>query len=392
MRNIGIWICMFLLGMAPGLRAATPQADVELSVADVYGDAHDTASVGDDSVDIELTLDDLDQSPSVNSSDAPARDAAIGQGSYKMYQTGSEPEESSDDLLDEMNSEKYSFYDDYLVLDNKRNSLEMGIEWFDYTYREEGFMKLDGTMAGVYAVYTHRQAEPQEQARTWRELFKGSKYALFDMIRLDTRFSRGDDIKYIGSGVNEDETHWAWESRAVIGYDVAMKDNVTITPYIGLGYRYLMDDNGGETIYYGHTGYWSYDRESKYIYMPIGFDIVRKLADRWTIGLNFEYDIFLDGEQTSHFEDGPAGSNYDTMVNEQDEGYGLRGSLRLVREGNRVDFVIEPFARYWHIKDSDIAFKTRDGQYIEVSPGYYLAGLEPNNRTWEFGIRAGIRF
>ena len=337
------------------------RATVELSVEDVYGEKPQTQ-----------------------------------EKSFKKIDTEKNRVSAGDDLRDKINmseDEEYSFYDDYFVLDRKRNTLEIGVEWFDYAYREEGLMKLDGTMVGAYLVYTHRQAEPQEQARHWKDLFKASKYALFDMIRLDTRFSRGDDIKYRGSAINEDETHWTWESRAVIGYDVAVKENVIVTPYVGLGYRYLMDDNGGETIYYGHTGYWTYDRESKYIYMPIGFDIMRKLRNRWTIGLNLEYDIFLDGEQTSHFGDGPAGSNYDTAVNEQDEGYGLRGSIRLVKEGNRVDFVIEPFARYWHIKDSEITFLTRNGQHIPgATPGTYKAGKEPNNRTWEFGLRAGIRF
>jgi|GEM_PF-1183839 len=379
MRKVGLWICMFLLGVAPGLRAATPQADVELSVADVYGDAHASSSVGDDSVDVELTLDDLDQSPSVNSSDAPApaRDAAIGQGSYKMYQTGSGSEEPCDDLLDEMNSEKYSFYDDYLVLDNKRNSLEMGIEWFDYTYREEGFMKLDGTMAGVYAVYTHRQAEPQEQARTWRELFKGSKYALFDMIRLDTRFSQGDDMHYRSGGTGEmfDQEQWTWESRAVVGYDVAVKQSMILTPYIGLGYRYLMHDNSGRQ---SSTGAWGYDRESTYWYLPLGFDLEHEIGSGWSMVWNFEYDFFLDGEQRSHLEDVPGYS--EELVNNQDEGWGYRGSLMVVRKMKSVDLMAGPFARYWHIKDSDVQCT------VDV------CGLEPHNRTWEFGIRAGIRF
>jgi len=432
MKKLIVMMCLMVLGLASGLRAAAPRVDMELTVEDVYGGSQpviqlaraDAQSAGADvlgrsgtsqpvqlaQADIELTVEDVYGGSSTARTRAAEPEAAAdveltlddvygdpvstGGEDYDYEAAVSESDEQLAAMADDeaVDDGSYSLYDDYLVLDKTGNSLELGVEWFDYTYREEGFMKLDGTMAGVYAVYTHRQAEPQEQARHWKDLFKSSKYALFDMIRLDTRFSQGDDIKYRGSAISEDETHWTWESRAVIGYDVALQETVTVTPYIGLGYRYLMDDNGGETIYYGHTGYWTYDRESKYIYMPIGFDIVRKLADRWTIGLNLEYDIFLDGEQTSHFEDGPAGSNYDTAVNEQDEGYGLRGSLRLVREGTRMDFVIEPFARYWHIKDSEITFLTSGGQHIEVSPGYYLVGIEPNNRTWEFGIRAGIRF
>ncbi|HSW38934.1 MAG TPA: hypothetical protein VLL97_05520, partial [Acidobacteriota bacterium] len=60
------------------------------------------------------------------------------------------------EISKEPGDEGYSFYDDWVDLNNDRNSLELGGEWFDYTYREEGLMKLDGDMYGVYAAYGHR--------------------------------------------------------------------------------------------------------------------------------------------------------------------------------------------------------------------------------------------
>ncbi len=259
--------------------------------------------------------------------------------------------------------------------ENSLNSAELGAEIFDYTYREEGFMKLDGSMVGVYGVYTHRFHE-NDPVNSLGEIFSGVER--LNVLRLDSRYSRGSDIKYRseGSGEKEDETHFAHETRVVVGadYPISGKD-VTLTPYAGLGYRYLKDDNGGQQT---TTGHWSYDRESKYVYIPLGIDIARTFERGWKTVVNLEYDIFVDGTQESHLGDVPGYS--ETLSNDQNKGYGYRGSIKVIKETPSVNFVVEPFTRYWHIKDSDA------GCTVD------LCGLEPNNRTWEFGLKTGIQF
>lgn len=287
----------------------------------------------------------------------------------------SQPSSSRTFLSAPASSGRDSFYDRFLNLRRPENSLEIGVEWFDYTYREEAFMKLDGTMQGLYADYRHHFKENQP-VETWRDVWGAPNN--FNVLMLQTRYSYGDDIKYRSSGTGEayDEEHYVWESRILLGYDVPLRNRmITVTPYFGLGYRYLLDDNGGKQT---TSEAWSYDRESHYFYLPLGMDVTRQFENQWSLGLNLEYDFFITGTQKTHFEDVPGYS--ETLTNKQDSGYGMRGSVKAVKEFNAVDFVMEPFARYWHIQDSD------------VSCTVDTCGLEPKNRTWEFGIRAGVRF
>ncbi len=268
-------------------------------------------------------------------------------------------------------------YEYFNFIDNPLNSLEAGFEVFDYTYREEGFMKLDGSMAGVYGVYTHHFHE-NEPVGSWKEVFSGVDRLNF--IRLDSRYSRGTDIKYRseGTGESENETHFAYETRLVAGADYPVSGTpVTVSPYVGLGYRYLKDDNGGGRT---STGNWSYDRESEYVYIPLGVDVARSFNSGWKAVANLEYDFFVDGTQKSHLEDDPNGIYTETLVNDQNQGYGCRGSVKFIKEMTAVNVVFEPFTRYWHIKASEGAC-TSD-----------TCGIEPNNRTWEFGVKAGIQF
>ncbi len=340
--------------------------------------------------DVVLSVEDVYEfRPKAQSSGSMAAETMVVGSASDSSDALLEPVPLPSEISKEPGDDGYSFYDDWVDLSNDRNSLELGGEWFDYTYREEGFMKLDGTMHGVYATYAHRFHE-NTPVETWKDVWNAP--ARFNLLRFETRYSQGHDIHYRSNGTGEkfDEDHYVWETRGLVGYDVPLKENILFTPYFGFGHRYLLDNNGGER---STSNAWSYDRESRYLYVPLGFDITRQFKQAWSIGFNVEYDIFWDGEQTSHMEDGPAGSNYDTVVNEQDEGYGLRGSVKIVKKQDRFDFVIEPFARYWHIKESLVTFATRNGQHVPGDePDTYVVFTEPNNRTWEYGVRAGFRF
>ncbi len=277
-------------------------------------------------------------------------------------------------------AERESFYERYLSPQNPANTYEVGVEIFDYTYREEGFMKLDGSMTGLYGAYTHRFRENPPIA-SMKEIFSGIDRLNF--IRLDSRYSRGTDIKYRseGTGQIENETHFTYETRLVFGADYPLADRpITVSPYGGIGYRYLMDDNGGRQ---STTGAWSYDRESQYVYIPLGVDIIRAFENGWDIGVNLEYDLFIDGEQESHFETFDA--RYSSVVKDQNEGYGVRGSIKFIKRMEKVNLSIEPFTRYWHIEQSELGARTFNG----VVDSYWI---EPNNRTWEFGVKAGVQF
>ena len=103
-----------------------------------------------------------------------------------------------------------------------------------------------------------------------------------------------------------------------------------------------------------------------------------------------EYDVLIQGKQTSHFEDEKTiagdSTGYNSSENDQQEGYGLRGSIKVMKEINRVGFFVEPFVRYWDIETSDVDIITSSTGY----PSYYT--WEPSNTTKEIGVRAGLHF
>ena len=268
----------------------------------------------------------------------------------------------------------YRFFD----LENPLNTIEFGTEAFSYWYEEELFMELEGYMWGVYAVYTHRSSF-NEHFETWKDAF--STENAINVFRIDVRGSYGLlDYDSNGSGTNDDEDHYTFEIRGILGEDIPVNDTLRVTPYFGVGYRYLLDDNGGGAT---STGALTYDRESQYCYVPLGIEAEKKLNDNWSLGANLEFDLFIDGQQKSHLGDAIEG--FDTVSNDQKDGYGFRGSVRLVREGENVDFSVEPFFRYWHIEDSEISLVTYSG----VAVGY---GLEPENETSELGVKISARF
>jgi len=267
-----------------------------------------------------------------------------------------------------------SLYRTSMDMTSNVNRIEVGTEVFDYSYREEGLMKVDGPMYGVFMNYRHRYHD-NPPVRRWSDIAAAQR---INLLMIDARLSGARDLKYRSgdTGYHYGEDHYALETRVAGGIELPWRDSgLMFVPYGGLGYRYLRDDNGGTQT---STGAWAYDRESHYFYVPIGLETRTSLTRTWTTRLTMEYDWFLGGRQYSHLEDVPGYSQ--TMANRQQQGYGLRGAWRLAYEGPQLGFFIEPFARYWHIDDSDVRCTSEE------------CGLEPKNRTREYGARMGIIF
>ena len=72
------------------------------------------------------------------------------------------------------------------------------------------------------------------------------------------------------------------------------------TPYIGGGFRYLLNASGLQQSSTGHSGY---DRESRYIYIPMGINIETKPVNESYLSFRAEYDYFVYGQQTSYLSD-----------------------------------------------------------------------------------------
>lgn len=240
------------------------------------------------------------------------------------------------------------------------NRWVIGPEIYYFRYEEPDIdVEFDGLMYGLAGSFTHHHAN--------RVMF--------------TAEGRGawGQVDYTGSGTIDDIEDWTAEGRLAVGYDFP-KDGRLLTPFIGIGYRYLNDDSSGRTSSTGAAGY---ERESNYFYGPIGLEFSTALSEGWRIGLSGEFDILWKGRQISHLEDADPGFN--EISNDQDSGYGARGSVRLQKRGERFDLLIEPFIRWWSIDDSKSANVTFSG--VIVGTGY-----EPKNETLEVGGAISVRF
>lgn len=236
----------------------------------------------------------------------------------------------------------------------------IGAEISHITYSERQAMREKGIMYGLSQSLTYRSGL---------------------MLELNGRFSFGDvDYESTESGLLDNINDSMVEVRFLGGYDFLTRKNVTVTPYLGIGYRYLNDNSNGMVTNVGDLGY---ERESNYVYSPIGMDLVFPLNSGISLGFTGEYDQFWYGMQRSHLSD--VHNAFQDIENTQREGNGWRASARITKETSTVDLSVETFIRWWNISESD----TSDIMFANVLVGY---GYEPSNKSVEYGVKLTGRY
>ena len=238
----------------------------------------------------------------------------------------------------------------------RRKLFDIGAEVYQYEYEEPGLMEEEGVFYGIRFGFTDH---------TW--LSASSPSLPGDgglMFRADGRFAFGR-VDYEGTLTDEtphaidDIDDWVFEGRLVLGNDWLGRSALH-TVYAGIGYRYLNDDMSFDP--YG------YERESNYLYLPIGYQFDGGHTTGWSLGFGAEFDFLLVGNQRSHLSD--FDPSYNDIDNRQESGYGYRASVKLQNKSKMGVFVVEPFIRYWDIDKS------------EPSQGWF----EPANETTEYGL------
>jgi hypothetical protein len=241
-----------------------------------------------------------------------------------------------------------------------RHSLEVGTEISYIKYEEPDIMEETGMMYGIVGSYAYHNNFMLKAEGKWS----------YGQVDYDGQLS--DGTSYTIDNIDD----YTLEFRGLGGYDFPVSETITITPYIGFGYRYLNDDPSFDVYGYG--------RESNYYYSPIGVEITTPLKNDWSIGATVEYDYFWKGIQKSHLEDFLAG--LDTLENDQNKGYGIRGSIKFQNKGEKIGLVIEPYVRYWNIAKSKEATITYSGTPIGA------VGWEPKNNSTEIGCKLAVKF
>jgi Outer membrane protein beta-barrel domain len=247
-----------------------------------------------------------------------------------------------------------------------RPGWEIGGQISNYRYEEPVSptfvgMNLKGPRIGGVAAYT-----ATNEARVYS--------------RVDVRVSYGRLDYKSGDGNSQDDVpDWTFEVRAVVGRDYPMSGSFVLSPYIGLGYRYLYSDlRGYNTV--GNVTFVGYRRYSEYLYAPIGLTMRMRAGDQWVFAPMLEYDAFIGGKQKTKLSD--TGLGLFDAHNDQDEGRGYR--VYLMMEGRR--WTLGPYLHYWKIKESDVVLVGFD------QTGRPLGAREPENWTREYGLEFRYRF
>ncbi|MEO8343144.1 MAG: hypothetical protein ABI536_04930 [Gallionella sp.] len=226
-----------------------------------------------------------------------------------------------------------------------------------YQYQEPGLMSARGSKIGADLHAT--------------KVFENDLF-----IRGDLRVASGSvDYNSNGTGSASGEPDWYVEARGLIGKDWFINEAFVLSPYLGLGYRYLYNDGRGITS----TGNGGYRRESNYFYLPVGIIQRVEMKDRARMEITLEYDHLLAGKQNTRLSD--AGLGYSDVTNNQHSGYGLKLSVMYLK----TNWAIGPYADYWNIAESESVLLYRYGSL-------YGLAWEPKNNTIEFGVKASHQF
>lgn len=213
-----------------------------------------------------------------------------------------------------------------------------------YRYEEPGVMRLDGALSGV---------------RLHGRLDFGHAGGEGTALLGDLRLAFGTaDYRSEQTGNSEDEPNGLAELRVMVGTRLP-SGALRLTPYGGLGTRYLINDSSGTVT---DTGYYGYRRESQYVYVPLGVELAAWPVGRLRLLASAEYDLFVAGRQRSHLAEG-------AVLNRQTGGWGARGRVEIGYAG----FRLAAYHQRWSIADSAAA------------EGY----IEPANLTRESGLAFG---
>jgi hypothetical protein len=249
-------------------------------------------------------------------------------------------------------------------------AIEIGQDEWTYTLQLEGYH------------YRYNEKNPDTGGRflmcnegmMYGLNFSSEKYmpgTLFDKnwkIAAEIGIAHSDDIKYRSNGTGEaDNLYFLRIEPRLLG---KIEHSMYWDFYSGLGVRGLHNDfNGISTT--GHRGYY---RHSLYIYIPLGlvYKFPNLLSDNYKLQSHLEWNFIAYARQYTDLVGG--------FKNRQKHGYGIRTGLDLIKPDKKLDWIVGIFMRHWAIGDSDIYY------------GLLERFLEPKNRTFEIGARAGIIF
>ena len=242
------------------------------------------------------------------------------------------------------------FWMGFFFSPNFARSADVTLDISYYYYEEPNFMD-DTSNPVLYSAGSRKWDVSDDPDDAWQVLYT-------------TEVTRGW-VNYSGSGTL-DKDYYKFRGETYAGYQL---DN--FTPIIGLGYRWLYDDSGGET---SSTGALGYDRQSQYLYIPVGgiFNIDKDIK------IKSQFNYLIAGRQTSYLSDI---AGFSDVENDQSYGWGVDFTIDYKFSGATS---LYSFYRHWDIDKSDTANGTFAGVLV-------FEAFEPANTTTEAGIGIGYK-
>jgi len=143
----------------------------------------------------------------------------------------------------EMDRSAWNYDDDSVPVsvidrDRKKMVVEFGSENFYYDFDSEGGNSRVGSLFGLFGALTYHLGPEDDLA----------KYDSLTVVKLDTHLAQDVDA-------------FMADVRGLAGVDFISGNNTRVTPYLGIGYRYLRDKDAGETQViqemYGNSSYYT---------------------------------------------------------------------------------------------------------------------------------------
>ncbi|MBF0484626.1 MAG: hypothetical protein HQL25_08000 [Candidatus Omnitrophica bacterium] len=260
----------------------------------------------------------------------------------------------------------------------KKHTLEVSYSVSNYKYEEPGLMKDKGTMQGLNASYIFRPDQNNILHNKFINTFHLE--AAYNFIPGHAKYEGGYSNGLITNSLDVKLNDYSiWDARSLLGKEFVTNGTFS-EMYTGFGWRYLNDEppvpynvvDQGNTVI-------MYQREQWYYYMPFGVNVTHKFSPKYKLSLNAEYDWMFYGHNISNMT---SAYNYlgvlggDKLEFYQHHGHGYRGSIEFSTVGKYVEFFIRPYVEYWWLARSTI------------NSGF----VEPENNTFQFGSKIGIRF
>ena len=245
-----------------------------------------------------------------------------------------------------------------------RGGFALGVEVFDYSYREKvdgaNVVSDDGTFGGFSVDYVETIGSGWFLKARTRSSFGSVNYVSYEGSRLDGVPQQIAQLEFL------------------VGHDFDF-GALTVTPFAGAGGRGLLDSSGGRTTQDGLEGY---DREIYYGYIPVGISARTAIGNNVTLQLSGQANFVTTGEVLNRFSIEDALTQELKVDLKGGTGWELAAAVEFPIGSHHMS--LGPFARGWQINKSEIVTFEDDGDLFEA--------FEPENKTWEVGLRAIFAF